>query len=256
MPAALAVVPAVAAIGSAVIGANASKKASQDQFNAMNAANSQNAAQTQVNMAPMINTGQQASAQLQSGMGQGGSLGRQFTMADFQTSPGYNWDVNQAMKAIGNSASARGGALSGMGVSDQIKYASNMANNSYGQAQNAFMSNQKENSNLLSSLQNQGIGAAEGLGRISQSSSAQNQEGAAYGGNAQAAGTIGSSKALQSGFNGVMNGIGSYFNTPNTNTGNGGIASPGTIIGGTGQGLYPMYSQFGPQQYQNINAGE
>lgn len=108
---------------------------------------------------PYEQTGNQANAQLQQGMGQQGSLGRQFTMADFNKDPAYQFNVQQGLQAINNSNSVRGGALSGGTQKALQNYGMQQASNEYGNAQNRFVQNQNQNFNQLSGMANMGLSA-------------------------------------------------------------------------------------------------
>jgi len=210
---------AAAGITSALVGANAASKASEAQTNAMNGALAYSNAKyqdSQKNLQPFIHTGQQANQILQNGMAPGGPLTRQFTQADFETSPDYNFIKKQAMDAMGNSLSVKGGAISGMAARSQGLSAANIAAGAFGSAQGAFQKNQAQTQNLLTTVAGHGAQAAESLGGLGTQAANQNMNGASYSGNAQAAGTIGSAKALQSGINAVGQGIGGMFGQPTT----------------------------------------
>lgn len=163
--------------------------------------------QTAQNEQPFIQTGQQATQQLSNQMGPGGSLGRQFTMADFEKSPSYNFNMQQALKAIGNSASARGGTLGGRPQQDMVNYATNMAGNSFGQAQNEFMANQKLNAGILEGAANTGSSAAHNLGSVGMGISGQVSSSIGNQATAQGAGIMGQSQAVQGGISNIANGL-------------------------------------------------
>lgn len=62
----------------------------------------------------------------------------------FQQSPGYQWQLNQGLDALQNSAAARGGLYSGQTMKDVNNYAQNAANTDYQQwvnNRNGFMQN-------------------------------------------------------------------------------------------------------------------
>ena len=171
------------------------------------------------NEQPFIQTGQTATQQLANGMGPGGSLGRQFTMADFEKSPAYAFNMQQALKAIGNSASARGGALGGRPQQDMINYATNMAGNSFGQAEQQFVNNQKLNAGILEGAANTEQQAAHSLGSIGMGISGQVQQGATNQANAAGAGIMGGSQAIQGGISNIANGLTAAYQNQNQNPG-------------------------------------
>ena len=111
-------------------------------------------------------TGNQAEDLLQKGMGQTGSLGRAFTMADFNEDPGYKFDTSQALQAIGNSNSVRGGALSGGTLKALTNYSTQQASNEFGAAAGRFKANQDQNFGQLSSLAGQGLHATDSVASL------------------------------------------------------------------------------------------
>ena len=148
------------------------------------------------NYAPFIQNGTQANNQLTAGLAPNGALGRQFTMADYQQSPAYNFDLQQGMAAINNSASVRGGALSGGTQKALMNYGQNQANNSYQQALQNYTSNQQQNIGALSNLSGQGLQATQGLGQLG-SQYGQNQGNLLVGqGNSNASATMAASNML------------------------------------------------------------
>jgi hypothetical protein len=140
---------------------------------------------------PYTQTGSQAETQLQEGMGQNGSLGRKFTMADFQQDPAYKFNVQQGLQAINNSNSVRGGALSGGTQKALTNYAMQQASNEYGNAANRFTQNQNQNFGQLSALAGQGLNAVNAQTNLGSVYS--NQMMGQYNnlGNAQAGGILG-----------------------------------------------------------------
>ena len=226
-------VAVVAAIGiaGALMKANQEKQAAKGIANAETNANQQAMNYTQgmynqsaSNLNPFISAGQGATNQLQQGLGPNGALGRQFTLADFQNSPGYQFQMQQGLNAIQNSAAARGGAMSG-GVQKALQqYGTGLAEQSFGQERNAFMANQQQNINALGGLAGRGENAAGTLGQfgmqtanmISQDykgigNAQANQFAATAAANNQSIGTIGStlSSAVGGGMTGQLSG---YFN--------------------------------------------
>lgn len=93
---------------------------------------------------------------------------------DYQSSPGYQWQLQQGIDAIQNSASAQGGVVSGNTLKALQTYGTGLANQNYQQWIN----------NLLS-LAQLGGNAATGQGNFLTQQ-----------GNANAAGTVGTTNAL------------------------------------------------------------
>jgi len=158
---------------------------------------------------PYRNTGEQANTMLQQGMGQQGSLGRQFTMADFNKDPAYQWNVQQGLAAINNSNSVRGGALSGGTQKALANYSMQQASNEYGNAQQRFVQNQNQNYQQLSGLAGMGLNATN-----AQTNLGQMYSNALVGqfnnlGNAQAGGILGKVAGQNQAIGGVASAAGS-----------------------------------------------
>lgn len=198
----------------AEIGANASENASSQMVNQLQKGIDYSKGvytATAPTLQPYMNTGTQATQQLANGLGPGGNLGRGFSLADFQKSPAYAFNLQNALRAIGNSASARGGALGGTPVKDMEAYATNMAGNSFGQAEGQFVGNQRQNTQALLEAAGQGQTAANNLGRIGMGISGQSLQGAEGQANALGAGTMGRSSALQGGVGNIANGLSAAY---------------------------------------------
>jgi hypothetical protein len=178
------------------------------------------------------------------------------TAATFQSSPGYNYALQQSQQAIQQSAAASGGAIGGntlmalqsnaVGLADQNWNTANNQNianfgaqtQAYNTQFNAALSGYQENqaasvqdyttmydatrgnqNYLLSALQGlsgSGQNAAANLGSLG-AQSAQAQGGyLTDAGNALAAGQIGTANAAASGLGSVSNSLGSYLLAGNT----------------------------------------
>jgi hypothetical protein len=158
---------------------------------------------------PYEQTGNQAETELQRGMGPQGSLGRQFTMADFVKDPAYQFDLKQGLEAINNSNSVRGGALSGGTLKALSNYGQQQASNEFGNARDYFMRNQNQNFSQLSGLAGQGLNATNidvGLGQHLSDSTLDERNSI---GNAKAAGVIGRAKGEAQAAQGMWSSIGS-----------------------------------------------
>lgn len=136
-----------------------------------------------------------------------GSLMKDFSMADYQADPGYQFRLDQGNRALMMSAAARGGLLSGAALKDAMAYNSGQASQEY---QNAFDRFQVNRSNKLNPLQSlMGVGQT-GTGAITNAAgnygtnAGNNIIGA---GNALASGRIGSANAWNSA---MGQGISSY----------------------------------------------
>jgi len=196
-----------AAIGSAVIGSNASSDAANAQVQAANSANAtelQMFNQAQQNLQPYMGAGNNALSSLTNFMNGPGSSTFQYNPAN---DPEYNFLLQQGSNAITNQASAMGGVNSGSTLQALSNYGQQTALQSY---QNEFNNWNTQLNNIFSrysSMAGMGENAAAGVGNAAVStgqSIASNQIGA---GNAQAAGIMGSANALSGG-------VQSFFNSP------------------------------------------
>lgn len=77
---------------------------------------------------------------------------RDFTAADFQKDPGYDFRMSEGLKAIERSAAARGGLNSGATMKALTKYNQDFASNEYNNAYNRFNADRDRRFGRLSSL--------------------------------------------------------------------------------------------------------
>lgn len=177
-----------------VTGLDVSNNSRSDQaLNAQrNAANQSNALQSQV----YNQTRDDNSAYQQAGLAalanmQDASFNRSFDANSFQADPGYQFRMAEGLKAINNSAAARGGRLGGATLKALSAYSGNLASEEYGNAYNRYTNDQTNRYNRLATLAGYGqnanaINANAGAGYASNVS--QNLQGVA---NAQAGQAIG-----------------------------------------------------------------
>lgn len=223
---------------------NASESAAQTQANSANAATQ---AQLQMynqnvqRLSPWTNAGSSALGSLQGMMPQ---LTQQFGAAQYQQSPGYQWQLGQGTQAITDAASATGGVNSGNTLKALAGYGQGLANQDFYQAQNAYQNWQNQTYNMYSGLSNTGANAAggtAGIGAQVGQSIGDNMIGA---GNALAAGQVGSANALSNSLSSVGNlglyaqmngGFGGASNNPYAAMYGGGSGTAGAIMqGGAG----------------------
>lgn len=205
---------AVAIGGAAVIGAVASSNASRGAAAAESDAAGRSLDlqkaefnQEQANAQPWMTAGQNALGELQSDLP---SLDKNFSMQDFQESPGYQFQLNQGMQAMQRSAASKG-LLNSVGTQQGLNnYAQGAANTDYQQAMNNYLTQNQNKYNMLLGLSNQGLqgtGMANAAGANYITNASNTMQGL---GNAQAAGTVGSANAVSSGLSGVANGYMNY----------------------------------------------
>lgn len=214
---------------------------------AKDAASGVNTAVTGANalLNPYSEAGSAASGTLQAGLAPGGDFNRNPTMADIQIDPGYAFREQQGEIAMGRSAAARGGAISGAALKDLNNYSQGNASQEYQNAFNRFQTSTQNRFSNLNTVAGRGqqaagqqgtnlIGGAEYGGSIINDATKTNLQaneyagsqtydaakttaantigGAAHaadyltqGANAQAAGTVGSANAWNSGITGAAN---------------------------------------------------
>jgi hypothetical protein len=81
-----------------------------------------------------------------------GSAMRDFSMADFQKDPGYEFRQQQGQQGLERSAAARGGLLSGAAMKDAMRFNQGLASDEYTNAFNRFQTNRSNKLNPLQSL--------------------------------------------------------------------------------------------------------
>lgn len=215
--------------------------------------------QTQQNLQPYQQAGTNALSvllqQLGIGAGPGGAydpnapLSKPFTIADFQSSPGYQFQMQQGIDAIQNSASARGGVVSGNALRELNTYGQGVANQDWWNAYNAYVQRQNNTFSRLSSLVGSGQNAAANLGGFGQSFTQQAGANMIGAGNAQAGGIVGQAGAISGGLNNLA-GIGAYLYNQNNQPagqvpinygtgGYGGATTNGTVYNPT---IYDSYN--------------
>ncbi len=220
---------AVAAVG-VVSGASSAKKASKAQQQSARESNDlqreiadeQTALQREqyeknieLNQ-PVIDARNSSLSRLQQLMGltpggaDNGSAMRDFSASDFQSDPGYAFQLAEGQKAQERSAAARGGLLSGGAVKDSLRFSQGLASQDYQNAFNRFQTNRSNKLNSLQSLAGLGQTAANSLSSAGQNmangiGSALGNYGAAAGanitgaGNARASGYVGAANAITNG---------------------------------------------------------
>jgi hypothetical protein len=236
--------PISAIAGSSVLGAGASL------FGASNAANAQReaaaasaAAQREAadksiaaqrdmfdigraDLAPYREGGVTAQNQLMQMLGIGGDTtaanygkyAKDFGMSDFTTDPGYQFRLEQGMKALNSSAAARGMGVSGANIKGATEYGQNLGSQEY---QNAFNRYQTNRTAQLAPLQGLYAGGqAAAAGSAAQAGALGTNLGSTYtnlgqgiaqadvaAGNAQASGYLNSANAVT---NALNQGMSSY----------------------------------------------
>ncbi len=202
--------------GTALLGAGTSLLAGNTQANAAKNATAQanQTLQNQYNQdvgyeAPYRNAGTTALSTIGQDQSTGTGFAAPFTMSNFMSDPVYQFQLSQGNQAIQRSAAAQGGLLSGAAAKAIAGYTTGLANTTYGDAYNRYLSTSNQQYNQLAGVANMGLNATNatvGAGQNSAAQQAQNtMSGLTQAGAATASGYIGAANALAGGAGGMTN---------------------------------------------------
>ena len=246
-----------AILGSAVLGAGSSLFGASSAANAQQEAAAQSAAAQReaadksiaaqremfdigrADLAPYREGGTTAQNQLMQLLGIGGDktaqgygrYAKDFGMSDFTTDPGYQFRLEQGMKALNASAAAKGMGMSGANIKGATEYGQNLGSQEYTNAFNRYQTNRAAQLDPLFKLYGGGQAAAAGsaaqagaLGQnLGQTYTGLGQglaQAAVAGGNAQASGYLNQANAVT---NALSQGMSSYTQNNYLNRGGAGI---------------------------------
>jgi hypothetical protein len=224
--------------GAAIIGAGASIYGSSKAADAQRAAAAESAAVQRemadksiaaqremydigrADLAPYRETGVEAQNQLRSFLGIGGDATapgygkytKDFSMSDFTTDPGYQFRLEQGLRAINASAAAKGMGMAGANIKGAAEYGQNLASNEYTNAFNRYQTNRAAQLDPLFKLYSGGQASAAGsaaqagalgqnLGQTYSNLGSNVAQAAVAGGNAQASGYLNSANAITNALN-------------------------------------------------------
>lgn len=134
-----------------------------------------------------------------------GSMGKSFGASDFQADPGYQFRLDQGMKALDRTAAARGGLISGQALKAASGFSGQQASDEYQSAYNRYNANRAAILNPLQSLTGMGQSQSNALSNQSQAYANANSDLYTQKGNAQASGYIGDAQAWNTALSGVYN---------------------------------------------------
>lgn len=176
--AAAAAVGAVGAVASGVIQANAAKDAAKAQADANAkgiAAQQSEQAQTRADLAPYNQTGQDnlgmyggfyktSADQLGAAYSDAAAhIPQPMTQANLEQTPGYQFNLSQGMKAVQNSAAAKGLGVSGAAMNSAANFATGLSDSTY---QNQFANQQSIYNDYLNQAQLKGNQLNQIFGQI------------------------------------------------------------------------------------------
>lgn len=158
MPWGIAAGAAVGLVGSAMQ-SNATGKA------AKSAANAQRDAQALLreDLAPYTEIGPNALLQTGNAAGLNGPEGNAAALSAFQGSPGYQWQLEQGLRAVDASASARGILSSGATQKAAMRYAQGLASQDFGAYYNRLMGMTQLAQNSAAGVGASGVQTAGGV---------------------------------------------------------------------------------------------
>ena len=155
-----------------------------------------------------------------------GTLAQSFNPQDMYKDPGYNFRLNEGIKALDRSAAARGGLLGGNQLRGVTQFGQDYATNEYQNAFNRYQAERAARLNPLQSLAGQAQTSANTLGNAAGNLGSSEAAALMAGGNAAANGLIGAGNARASGYMGTANAIsGAIGQTANYYTGQQAIAN-------------------------------
>lgn len=169
--------------------------------------------QTQANEAPFISAGKDAigAVQAMTGTNPGGNpltapLTSRFmpTMEQLAATPGYQFTLDQGLKATQNSFAAKGLGTSGPALRGAADYASGLASQTYQQQFGNYWAQNRDIYNMLAGQGQLGANVAVGQGNQGIQVGANVGSNLISGGNAQANGILGSANALTGGINNAI----------------------------------------------------
>lgn len=177
---------------SAIIGANASKKAARAQENASNKAlalQKEQFDQTRADLAPYRAVGAPALTAYMNSIGLGGEAGKASSLSMFRdTNPGYNFQLQEGTRARDYSAAARGALGSGGYAKELTAFGQGLADSTYGTWQDR-----------LNGLVTTGQNAAAQTGTFAQNYANAGGQLIQDAGNARASGIMGAANAYMGG---------------------------------------------------------
>lgn len=196
--------------------AQATTEASKIQLQAQREANALQEKmynQSRQDYEPWRQAGISALSQLSTGLQQGGEFDRNFQMSDFQKDPGYDFRQSEGLKAIDNSAAARGSSLSGATLKALTKYGQDFASNEYNNAYNRWNNDVSNRFNRISGVAGTGQQAVGQVGQMGQQTASNIAQGNMNTANNVANNTVQAGNARASGYIAAGNVVGNTFNS-------------------------------------------
>lgn len=195
--------------GATAYGASEAADAQTDAANQANQTQRDQYAQTRADLAPYRDLGAVGTNALTSRIGELTSP-IQMDQATLEQTPGYQFNLTQGLKAVQNSAAARGLGASGAAQKGAASYATGLADSTYQNQFNNANTNQTNAYNRLMGLVSSGQSAAAGTVAANQQTTNAINSNTIGAGNAQAAADNTIGKAVGS----SANSIGGFYASP------------------------------------------
>lgn len=135
---------------------------------------------------------------------------RPFDASQMYNDLGYQFRLNEGLKALDRTAAARGGLLSGGAVKAGQRYAQDYATGEYTNAFNRYWNERNQMLNPLQSLLGQAQTTAQNLGTAGQNYASNAGNAMMAGANARASGYVGGANALAGALGGAVNAYNQY----------------------------------------------
>lgn len=132
-------------------------------------------------------------------------LARQFTLADFKASPGYQFNLQQGTDALNKSANARGNFYAPQTLKDLSGFTQGMASNEFNNERNAFTGWQNNLFSRLFNMAGAGQNAVNQQGQFGMQTAANAGNAAMQAGDARASGIMGMTNAFSGTLGDVTN---------------------------------------------------
>jgi len=205
MPTALiaAAIGGVASIAGGAMASSGAKKAADAQAKAAAddlAFQKQQAAAAEARLAPYNTAGVGGLWSLENSMGLNGPAGYADALSKFQTGPGYQYQLDQGIRALEQSTAAQGKLFSGGTGKALVGFGQNLANQQWGNFQNQLANIAQLGQNSAAQTGNQQLGFSGNI------SNALNNQGTAI-----ASGAAGSANAWSNALAGIGQSFGNYL---------------------------------------------
>jgi hypothetical protein len=203
---------AIAGAGATIYSASQAASAQEQAANQANSTQEQMFEQTQANISPYLQVGNEAASAITNAAGLNTSnpltsaLLQPVTMdqAALEKTPGYQFQQQQGLEATQNQAAAAGLGVSGAEQKAAAQYASGLASGNYETQFNNAVTNSTNTFNRLQSLVGTGQASAVGQGQISANVASNIGANTVGAGNAAAAADIATGNAVSGGVNNAL----------------------------------------------------